>query len=57
MEIKVDIAARSVRDIAGHIRKRLEDAGLEMVYATGGVKVILDRWERRGPVYRVEKAG
>ena len=57
MEIKVDIAARSVRDIGAHVRKRLEDNGLGMVYAMGGVKVILDRWERRGPVYRVEKAG
>lgn len=57
MEIKVDIAARTVRDIAGHIRKRLEDNGLLHVWAMGGLRIVLDRWERRGPVYRTEKAG
>lgn len=56
MEIKVDIAARSVRDIGAHIRKRLEDNGLDRVYAIGGINIVLDRRERRGPVYRTEKA-
>lgn len=56
MEIKVDIAARSVRDIGAYIRKRLEDNGFDRIYAMGGIKIVLDRWERRGPVYRTEKA-